>query len=249
MSGGLAPSKSTVYVGNLPFSLTNNDVHKVFEKFGRIAKVTILRDKVTRESKGVAFVQFIERESATNCSKSVNNKTLFERKIKCVIAKDNGRASEFIRKKEYPDKSTCYECGEEGHMSYSCPKNILGSRDPPPKKEKKSKKQKEAEKERSKKLIKDYYDGESTVDGGGDDDHQEEEIGENPYESSLSYAIELESQSRKRPHITKEIESESLPSSSSVNLNVDDVDLPQQKKKKFRPSSYFSDEEEEEEDE
>lgn len=29
---------------------------------------------------------------------------------------------------------------EEGHLSYACPKNLLGERDPPPKKEKKKKK-------------------------------------------------------------------------------------------------------------
>ena len=36
---------------------------------------------------------------------------MFGRTIKCCIANDNGRATEFIRRKYYPDKSQCYECG------------------------------------------------------------------------------------------------------------------------------------------
>lgn len=36
---------------------------------------------------------------------------MFGRTIKCNIAKDNGRTTEFIKRKNYPDKSKCYECG------------------------------------------------------------------------------------------------------------------------------------------
>ncbi|CAG2220900.1 ZCRB1 [Mytilus edulis] len=117
MSGGLVPSKSTIYVGNLPFSLTNNDIHKIFEKYGKVAKVTILKDHATRKSKGVAFVMFVEKDSAFKAVRALNRTKMFDRTITCTVAKDNGRAKEFIKRKDYPDKSRCYECGEEGHLN------------------------------------------------------------------------------------------------------------------------------------
>nr|GMC55847.1 U11/U12 small nuclear ribonucleoprotein 31 kDa protein [Ipomoea batatas] len=129
--GRLAPSKSTVYVSNLDFSLTNSDVHTIFSTFGKVAKVTVLKDRVTRKSRGVAFVLFVSREDAIKAAKGIDKKVLNGRTLSASIAADNGRAAEFIRRKVYADKSRCYECGVEGHLSYECPKNQLGPRERP----------------------------------------------------------------------------------------------------------------------
>lgn len=130
-SGGLAPSKSTVYVSNLDYGLTNSDLFTIFSTFGKVAKVTILRDRVTRESRGVAFVLFVLREDAVKAVKAVNGKVLNGRTLGASIAADNGRAPEFIKKRVYKDKTRCYECGQGGHLSYECPRNKLGKRERP----------------------------------------------------------------------------------------------------------------------
>lgn len=215
MSGGLAPSKSTVYVGNLPFSLTNNDIHKIFEKYGRVAKVTVLKDDA-RRSKGVAFIMFIEKESAIKAVRALNKTEMFGRTIKCNIAKDNGRTTEFIKRKNYPDKSKCYECGEEGHLSYKCPKNLLGEREPPPKKERKRKK---------------------NGDNGYSDEEEEEDESdretEDPAMDSLSAAIKYQQQ---------QIDLESMKYAASSSSSFSEEQEP--KRKKYKKDAYFSDEEE-----
>ncbi|CAL8386358.1 unnamed protein product [Gadus morhua 'NCC'] len=224
MSGGLAPSKSTVYVSNLPFSLTNNDLHKLFTKYGKVVKVTIVKDKETRQSKGVAFVLFLDKESAQNCSRALNNKELFGRTVKASIAVDNGRTTEFIRRRNYQDKTKCYECGDPGHLSYACPKNMLGEREPPKKKEKKKKKK------------------------AGQTDHveeeeedSEEEGGEDPALDSLSQAIAFQQASldserqRKRNREQAAALNDDRPQASTSDDS---------KKPRIKKSAYFSDEEE-----
>uniref|UniRef100_A0A1A8G3Q8 Zinc finger CCHC-type and RNA-binding motif-containing protein 1 n=1 Tax=Nothobranchius korthausae TaxID=1143690 RepID=A0A1A8G3Q8_9TELE len=217
MSGGLAPSKSTVYVSNLPFSLTNSDLHKLFTKYGKVVKVTIVKDKDTRQSKGVAFVLFLDRESAHNCARAVHNKQLFGRTVKASIAIDNGRATEFIRRRNYVDKSRCYECGDTGHLSYACPKNMLGERDPPKKKEKKKKK-----KAQQPELVEEY--------------EESEEEGEDPALDSLSQAIAFQQAHMEEEDKNRKRQAEGDAARASTSSDS--------KKPRIKKSAYFSDEEE-----
>ncbi|XP_015194431.1 zinc finger CCHC-type and RNA-binding motif-containing protein 1 [Lepisosteus oculatus] len=215
MSGGLAPSKSTVYVSNLPFSLTNNDLHKIFTKYGKVVKVTIVKDKVTRKSKGVAFVLFLDKESAQNCARALNNKQLFGRTVKASIAIDNGRAPEFIRRRNYTDKTKCYECGDSGHLSYACPKNMLGEREPPKKKEKKKKK-KVAEPEEI-------------------EEEESEDEGEDPALDSLSQAIAFQQARLEEEEIRRRQNIENANQASTSE---------ELRRPRIKKSAYFSDEEE-----
>ncbi|XP_066149103.1 zinc finger CCHC-type and RNA-binding motif-containing protein 1-like [Euwallacea fornicatus] len=219
MSGGLVPSKSTVYISNLPFELKNNDLHKVFEKHGKIVKVTIVKDRETHKSKGVAFLLFLKPEDAKMCVQETNLKEMFGRTLKASIAKDNGRAKEFIRRREYPDKTKCYECGESGHLSYKCKKNLLGEREPPPKKPRKRKSKSNQELTEEEKQ---YFDS-------SDDEFLKVPVDE----ESLSAAIKNEQEKHDLEEYRFKV------ATGSYDSNLQDM-----ARKKFKKSAYFSDEEE-----
>ncbi|VCX37328.1 unnamed protein product, partial [Gulo gulo] len=112
--------------------------------------------------------------SAQNCTRAIKNKQLFGRVIKASIAINNGRTAEFIRIRNYFEKSKCYKCGASGHLSYACPKNI-GKREPPKKKEKKKKKKKIPEPEEEIEEV-----------------EESEDEGEDPALDSLRQAIALQ---------------------------------------------------------
>lgn len=90
------------------------------------------------------FIRF--QTSLLSLTHFLNIVQMFGRTLKASLAKDNGRSGEFNKKRKYTEKQRCYECGSvDGHLSYKCPVNVLGSRDPPPRKIRKLPKDKTTE--------------------------------------------------------------------------------------------------------
>ena len=53
-----------LYVGNLPFSITNDELKKLFAPYGEIEESTIISDKFSGRSKGFGFVTLSDDKSA-----------------------------------------------------------------------------------------------------------------------------------------------------------------------------------------
>ncbi|KAG0191208.1 hypothetical protein DFQ28_000755 [Apophysomyces sp. BC1034] len=55
---------TTLFVGNLPYAFRERDVASMFERYGRLNKVTVPMDSVTSKNKGFSFVEFEDRRDA-----------------------------------------------------------------------------------------------------------------------------------------------------------------------------------------
>jgi cold-inducible RNA-binding protein len=62
-----------LYVGNLPFQTTENDLESLFASSGDVASVTIMRERETGRARGFAFVEMASDEAASNAVASLNN--------------------------------------------------------------------------------------------------------------------------------------------------------------------------------
>eukprot|EP01065_Artemidia_motanka_P000396 TRINITY_DN10178_c1_g1_i1.p1 TRINITY_DN10178_c1_g1~~TRINITY_DN10178_c1_g1_i1.p1 ORF type:complete len:442 (+),score=138.02 TRINITY_DN10178_c1_g1_i1:595-1920(+) len=75
----LQPSPPTrMFVGQLPLSITEADVRALFEPFGAVADVRVLRDKQTQKGKGAAFVCYREHTAAERARRHFDGKVLLQ---------------------------------------------------------------------------------------------------------------------------------------------------------------------------
>lgn len=76
-----------LYVGNLAYSVTENDLKEAFSKFGEVSEVTLIIDKFSGRSKGFGFVEMPNNSEADAAIKALNESSLKERNIKVNQAK------------------------------------------------------------------------------------------------------------------------------------------------------------------
>lgn len=87
---------SKLYVGNLSFDTTDQDLEKSFSEFGEVASATVVKDRDTNRSKGFGFVEYVQAADAKKAMDAMNGKDLNGRSLKVDEArppKDRNRSS------------------------------------------------------------------------------------------------------------------------------------------------------------
>jgi nuclear cap-binding protein subunit 2 len=74
---------TTLYIGNLSFYTTEEQIYELFQKCGEIKRIIMGLNKVSRTPCGFCFVEYYTRSDAADCIKWVNGARLDDRVIRC----------------------------------------------------------------------------------------------------------------------------------------------------------------------
>ena len=70
-----------IYVGNLAYTVADDDLKKVFEEFGAVDAARVVMDRDSGRSKGFGFVEMSDTSAANAAIEALNGKDLNGRKV------------------------------------------------------------------------------------------------------------------------------------------------------------------------
>ncbi len=70
-----------IFVGNLDYTVTEDSLRQLFEPYGAVEKVNIIRDRDTGQPRGFAFVEMTDGEQADKAIAELNGTTLGSRAL------------------------------------------------------------------------------------------------------------------------------------------------------------------------
>ena len=79
----------TIYVGNINYTLSEEDVQRIFEVLGKVDAIKIIRDKKTGKSKGFGFLDMPNKKEGMEAIKTLDGKTVGGRNLRVLRAHTN----------------------------------------------------------------------------------------------------------------------------------------------------------------
>jgi RNA recognition motif-containing protein len=83
-----------IYVGNLPYNLTDEELRSAFAAFGNVTSAKIIMDKYSGRSKGFGFVEMDNDSEAEEAIKKLDNSDMKGRNLRVNQAKPRAERSD-----------------------------------------------------------------------------------------------------------------------------------------------------------
>ena len=89
-----------IYVGNLAYGVSEEELKEIFSEFGEVASVNLITDKFSGQSKGFGFIEMPNNSEADTAIKALNKSELKGRDIK-VNQAEQRKKKPFRRSRSY----------------------------------------------------------------------------------------------------------------------------------------------------
>ena len=76
-----------IYVGNLPYELTEVELSDMFSQFGDVTSVKIITDKVSGQSKGFGFIEMAYKSEGRDAIQALDESAVRGRNVKVHVAR------------------------------------------------------------------------------------------------------------------------------------------------------------------
>jgi hypothetical protein len=91
---GRAGGSTEIYVGNLPYEVTEKDLARAFGRFGQVDSIRIIKNKFNGKSKGFGFIEMANHPEATEAVRALNGRDFSGRRIVVNEAKSQARSED-----------------------------------------------------------------------------------------------------------------------------------------------------------
>jgi len=80
-----------IYVGNLPFSVSSDELRETFQAYGEVTSAEVITDRATGRSRGFGFVEMPNEDEARAAIEALNGSQMRQRTLRVNEARSSGQ--------------------------------------------------------------------------------------------------------------------------------------------------------------